>query len=80
MKFGSALAAFALFGKSIAISLSSDAALETGLPPVTSGDPSDPAVDQCFLYESFWYTGKKHILDLNGKEISDSWYVPSGSE
>ena len=57
MKFGSALAALALFGKSIAISLSYDPATESGLPPVTRGDPDDPKEYECFLYTGFYYNG-----------------------
>ena len=50
MKVSSSLAAFALFGKSIAISLSSDASVES-LISVHEEEPTYLTDDCCFLYD-----------------------------
>ena len=58
MKVGSSLAAFMLFGKSIAISLSSDASVESHISEQV-GQPSD---DCCDLYPYREYEGEKSTI------------------
>ena len=52
MKVGSLLAAFTLFGKSIAISLSSDESVESHISVDMTEEPRD---DCCFLYDENYY-------------------------
>ena len=73
MKVGSALAAFTLFGKSIAISLSSDESVESHISVDMTEEPHD---DCCFLYDENYYWNNKAEICV---DKSDAGHGP-GSE
>ena len=58
MKVGSSLAAFMLFGKSIAISLSSDASVESHI----SEQDSQLYDDCCYIYSERYYGGDQRQI------------------
>ena len=59
MKVGSSLAAFTLFGKSIAISLSSDASVESHISESEEELISRMTDDCCLLYSEHYFKGNE---------------------